>query len=319
MKRNLGMAAALTAVAMLATACGGANEATTPASGGNNTPAPAAPKLSGEIKIDGSSTVGPISIAVAEEFQKIHKDVKVPVGISGSSGGFKKWVKGETDLNNSSRKIKQAEIDEAKANGFDAIELPVAYDGLSVVVNKDNTWLKCITKDELKKIWDKGSTVKKWKEVNSSWPDEEIKLYGPGTESGTFEYFTEFANGKAMQSRADYTASEDDNTLVKGVSGNKGGMGYFGYAYYVENKNKVRAVAVDGGKGCVEPTDKTIADLSYPIARLIYIYPSTKAMQRPEVKEFVKFYMENGAKLSKQVGYTPLPEQMYKDNLAKVK
>ena len=324
MKRStLGMAASMIVMMMTLTACGGtkteAPANTTPASGSTTTTAPAAPKLSGEVKVDGSSTVGPISIAVAEEFMKQHRDVKVSVGISGSSGGFKKWVKGETDINDSSRKIKQAEIDEAKKLGFDAIEIPVAYDGLSVIVNKENTFLTCITKDELKKIWDKDSTVKTWKDVNAAWPDEEIKLYGPGTDSGTFEYFTEFANGKALQSRADYTASEDDNVLVKGVAGNKNGMGYFGYAYYVENKDQVRAVAVDAGKGCVEPNDETIGNLTYPIARLIYIYPSTKAMERPEVKEYVKFYLQNGAALAKEVGYTPLPKAMYDESLAKIK
>ncbi|MFZ5817723.1 MAG: PstS family phosphate ABC transporter substrate-binding protein [Bacillota bacterium] len=318
MKRFLATTAMLTALAITLTACGGQKAATeTPASGNNSQPA--TPKLSGSIKIDGSSTVGPISIAVAEEFMKIHKDVKVSVGISGSSGGFKKWVKGEIDINDSSRKIKDSEVQEAKKNGFEAVEMPVAYDGLSVVVSKENTWLKCITRDELKKIWDKGSTVKKWSEVNPSWPDEEIKLYGAGTDSGTFEYFTEYVNGKAMQSRADYTASEDDNVLVQGVSGNKNSLGYFGYAYYIENKDKIRAVAVDGGKGCVEPNDETIANLTYPIARLIYIYPSTKAMERPEVKEFLTFYNQHGAELSKQVGYTPLPAKMYQENLAKIK
>lgn len=320
MKRFVVTTALLTALSLTLTACGGAKTTeptkTEPA---ETEPARTEPKLSGAIKIDGSSTVGPISIAVAEEFMKIHKDVKVSVGISGSSGGFKKWVKGETDINDSSRKIKQSEIDEAKANGFDAVELPVAYDGLSVVVSKENTWLTCITRDELKKMWDKGSTAKKWSDVNPSWPAEEMKLYGAGTDSGTFEYFTEFANGKAMQSRADYTASEDDNVLVQGVAGNKNALGYFGYAYFVENKQKIRAVAVDGGKGCVEPNDATIANLTYPIARLIYIYPSTKAVERPEVKEFLTFYMQHGAELAKAVGYTPLPAKMYQENLAKIK
>lgn len=316
MKRFLMTTAALTALVMTLTACGGTKTEETKQT---ETAKPAESKLSGTIKIDGSSTVGPISIAVAEEFRKLHKNVEVPVGISGSSGGFKKWVKGETDINDSSRKIKQSEIDEVKKLGFDAVEMPVAYDGLSVVVNKENTWLKCITTAELKKIWDKGSTVKKWSEVNPAWPAEEIKLYGPGTDSGTFEYFTEHINGKAMQSRADYAASEDDNVLVQGVAGNKGGMGYFGYAYYVENKSKIRALAIDGGKGCIEPNDETIAKLTYPIARFIYIYPSTKAMERPEVKEFLRFYMQNGAELSAQVGYTPLPAKMYEENLAKVK
>ncbi len=325
MKRFLVSTAILTALVMTLTACGGTKTEEKPADAPKTASEtakasePAKPALSGEIKIDGSSTVGPISIAVAEEFMKINKGVKVSVGISGSSGGFKKWVKGETDINDSSRKIKQSEQDEAQKLGFQGVEMPVAYDGISVVVNKENTWLQCITTAELKKIWDKDSTVTKWNEVNPSWPADEIKLYGPGTDSGTMEYFTEHVNGKAFQSRADYTASEDDNVLVQGVAGNKGGMGYFGYAYYVENKDKIRAVAIDGGKGCIEPTDETIGNLTYPIARYIYIYPSTKAMERPEVKEFLTFYMQNGAKLSSQVGYTPLPAKMYEENLAKIK
>lgn len=316
MKRSYGMvAAALTAVMMLVTACGGqkADPNTTPAAGNN------APQLSGNIKIDGSSTVGPISIAVAEEFMKVNKGVKVDVGISGSSAGFKKWVKGEIDINDSSRKIKDSEIEEAKANGFAHLEIPVAYDGLSVVVNKDNTWLKSITTAELKAIWNKDSKVKLWSEVNPAWPAEEIKLYGPGTESGTFEYFTEHINGKAKESRADYTASEDDNVLVQGIAGNKNSLGYFGYAYYLENQDKIRAVPVDAGKGPIAPNDETIGNLSYPIARLIYIYPSTKAMERPEVKAFVKYYVQNAATLSKEVGYTALPQKMYDDALALIK
>lgn len=289
------MAAVLTALVMTLTACGGTQA--TPTAGDNTTPtaptAPTAPTLSGAIKIDGSSTVFPITEAVAEEFMKVHRDVKVTVGISGSSGGFKKWVKGETDINDSSRAIKQSEIDAAKAGGFGHVEIPVAYDGLSVIVNKENTWLTCITNDQLKAIWGPESKATHWNEINPSWPNEEMKLYGPGTDSGTFEYFTEYAMGKAGASRSDFTASEDDNVLVNGVAGNKNGMGYFGYAYYEENKAKMRAVPVDGGKGCVEPTQDTIGNLTYPIARLIYIYPNTKSMERPEVKEFVTFYVEN--------------------------
>ncbi|HYG60565.1 MAG TPA: PstS family phosphate ABC transporter substrate-binding protein [Symbiobacteriaceae bacterium] len=310
-RRFVGMAAALTAVALMVSACGGEK----PAEG----PKDEAPKFTGEIKIDGSSTVFPITEAVAEDFMKQYKDVKVSVGISGTSGGFKKWVKGETDINDASRPIKASEVEEAKKVGYEAIELPVAYDGLSVVVHKDNTWLQCITTAELKAIWDKDSTVKKWNEVNPAWPDQEIKLYGPGTDSGTFEYFTEHINGKALQSRADYTASEDDNVLVQGVSGNKGSLGYFGYAYYVEHAAKIRAVAIDGGKGCVEPKDETISGLTYPLARLIYIYPSSKAMERPEVKEFVKFYLQNAPKLVAEVKYTPLAQAKYDEALAKVK
>lgn len=323
MKRFLGTTAALTALVMTLTACGGAKTTEEQKPAGETKPAAEEKKqestLKGTIKIDGSSTVGPISIAVAEEFRKLHKNVEVPVGISGSSTGLGKLVKGEIDIADASRKIKDKEIQQAKENGFEAIEMAVAFDGISVVVNKDNTWLQCIKTEDLKKIWEKDSTVKTWKDVNPEWPAEEIKLYGPGTASGTFEYFTEHINKKAKESRTDFTASEDDHVLVQGVIGNKNSMGYFGYAYYVENKDKMRALALDAGKGCIEPNDETIANLTYPLAREIFIYPSSKAMERPEVKEFLTFYMENGAALSKQVGYTPLPESRYKENIAKIK
>lgn len=309
------MTASLLTVALLATACTGTKPSETP-----NTPAaPNTPALTGEIKIDGSSTVGPISIAVAEEFQKVHKGVKVNVGISGSSAGIKKFIAGEVEIADSSRKIKESEAKDAIANGHEPIELAVAYDGITVVVNKDNSFLECITVDELNKIWGKDSKVKNWSEVNPAWPAEEIKLYGPGTESGTFEYFTEVVNKKAKESRTDYTASEDDNVLVNGVAGNKNGIGYFGYAYYAENTAKLKALKIDAGKGCVAPTDETIMSATYPISREIFIYPSKAALARPEVKEFVTFYLKNGAQLSKEVGYTPLPAKAYEDGLAKIK
>lgn len=316
MKRSLTMVAALSALMMVVTACGGKNS--TPASG---EPAPKGEekKLAGTIKIDGSSTVYPITEAVAEEFMKKHKGVNVTVGFSGTSAGFKKWLAKETDINDASRMIKSTEKEEAEKAGIKYTEIAVAYDGLSVVVSKENTWLKCITKDELKKIWDKGSAVKRWNEVNPAWPNEEIKLYGPGADSGTFDYFTEYVNGKAGQSRADYTASEDDNVLVNGVAGNKNSLGYFGFAYYHENAGKMRAVAVDAGKGCVEPKDETIANATYPIARTAYIYVNNTALEREEVKEFTTFYLQQAPKLVPAVGYTALPQKMYDEGLAKLK
>jgi phosphate transport system substrate-binding protein len=306
MKRTMVWLASLSAISLLLTACGGAG------AGGQS-------QLTGKIMIDGSSTVYPITEAVAEEFRGQHPGVQVTIGVSGSSGGFKKWTKGETDINNSSRQIKQSEIDAANQAGFGHVEIPVAYDGLSVVVSQSNTWLTCITEGELQKIWNKDSKVKRWNEVNPSWPNEEIKLYGAGTESGTFEYFTEHINGQTGNSRADYTASEDDNTLVLGVAGNKNSLGYFGYSYYHENKAKIRAVAVDAGKGCIEPTNETISSLSYPIARLIYIYPTKKSLERPEVKEFITFYLKSASTLVPQTGYTALPQKMYDDTLAMIK
>ena len=322
MKRSLTMVAALSALMMLVTACGGKEN--TPASGSNPAPASNTPKveekkLSGVIKIDGSSTVYPITEAVAEEFMKKHKGVNVTVGFSGTSAGFKKWLAKETDMNDASREIKSAEKDAAAKAGIQYTELAVAYDGLSVVVSRENTWLQCITKAELTRIWDQGSTVKRWNEVNPAWPNEEIKLYGPGADSGTFDYFTEWANGKSGKSRADYTASEDDNVLVQGVTGNKNSLGYFGYAYYQENATKMRAVPVDGGKGCIEPKDETISNASYPIARTAYIYVNSAALEREEVKEFARFYIQNAPQLVPAVGYTALPQKMYDEGLAKLK
>lgn len=275
-------------------------------------------KLSGTVKIDGSSTVFPISEAMAEEFQKINSGVQVTVGESGTGGGMKKFGPGEIDIADASRKIKDAELKQVTDRGDESIEIPVAYDGITVVVNKENTWAKNMTKDELKKIWAPGSTVKNWSDVRPEWPNEPIKLYGPGTASGTFEYFTEEIVGKAKESRADYTASEDDNVLVKGVAGDKNSLGYFGYSYYESNKDKMTAVSVDAGKGAITPSIATIKDATYPLSRPIFIYVSKKALERPEVKGFVKFYLENAEKLVPQVGYVPFDSVHYQDMLKKV-
>jgi phosphate transport system substrate-binding protein len=277
-------------------------------------------KLSGAVKIDGSSTVFPISEAVAEEFQKKNPEVKVTVGESGTTGGMKKFVPGEIDIADASRPIKKEEAEGVKARGDEVIEIPVAYDGLTVVIHKDNTWAKTMTVEELKKIWEPNSTVKNWSDVRADWPNEPIKLYGPGTASGTFEYFTEAIVGKAKSSRADYTASEDDNVLVKGVAGDKNSLGYFGYVYFLSNKDKMQAVAITNKEGqTVSPTEATIKDGSYkPLSRPIFIYVSKKALERPEVKEFVKFYITNATKLVPQVGYVPYVDAHYQEMLKKV-
>lgn len=267
--------------------------------------------LSGMVKADGSSTVFPITEAVAEEFQKAYPDVKVTVGISGTGGGFKKFGPGETDVSNASRPIKPKEADLCKQHGVEYIELPVAYDGLSILVNPKNDWCKTITPAELKKIWEPESKVKLWSDVRKGWPARPIKLYGPGHDSGTFDYFTEAINGKEKASRSDYTASEDDNVLVQGIAGDVDALGYFGYAYYVENQDKLKLVAVDGGNGPVLPSEKTINDGSYkPLSRPIFIYVSKKAAQRPEVEAFVKFYLDNMGDLVKEVGYVALPQSI---------
>ena len=291
--------------------------------GGSNAPkgqdTKAAAKLTGAIKIDGSSTVFPISEAMAEEFRKKNPDVKVTVGESGTTGGMKKFVPGEIDMTGASRPIKAEELKGIKDRGDDAIEFPVAYDGLSVVIHKDNTWAASMTVAELKKIWEPGSKVTKWSDVRPEWPNEPIKLYGPGTASGMFEYFTEVIVGKAKASRPDYTASEDDNVLVKGVAGDKYSLGYFGYVYFLHNKDKMKLVAVDAGKGAVLPSDATIKDGTYkPLARPIFIYVSKKALERPEVKEFTKFYLSNATKLVPQVGYVPYTEAQYQEMMKKI-
>lgn len=268
------------------------------------------------IKIDGSSTVYPITEAVAEEFQKANKGaLRVTVGISGTGGGFKKFTRGEIDISDASRPILAKEMEEAKKNGVEYIEIPVAYDGLSVMVNPGNNWITSMTVADLKKIWEPAAQGKitKWNQVRPEWPDAPIKLYGPGADSGTFDYFTEAIVGKAKSSRGDYTGSEDDNTLVQGIAGDKIALGYFGYAYYAENKDRLKLVAIEGGKGAVLPSEKTIMDGTYsPLSRPIFIYVNKKSADKPEVKQFVEFYLKNAPMLVKQVKYVPLSDEIYK-------
>jgi len=320
MKKKVGSFMLILALAGSVLAGCGQSAPSDNAAQGGTTPAPAESKLSGTIKIDGSSTVFPITEAVAEEFQNANPDVQVTVGVSGTGGGFKKFTTGEIDISNASRPIKDKEKEAATQNKIEYVEIPVAYDGLSVVVNKENNFVDNLTVDELKKIWEPNSKVKKWSDVRPTWPQEEIKLYGPGTDSGTFDYFTETINGKAQASRSDYTASEDDNVLVQGISGDKNSLGYFGFAYYEENADKLKLVPVVNKEGkAVLPSVETVMDQSYnPLSRKIYIYVSKKSLERPEVKEFVKFYLENAAELVKSVYYIPLNENEYKETLSKI-
>jgi len=268
------------------------------------------------IKIDGSSTVYPITEAVAEEFQKAKKGaIKVTVGISGTGGGFKKFCRGETDISDASRPIVKKEMDACKEAKIEFIELPVAYDGLAVMVNPKNDWVRSMTVADLKKIWEPAAEgkVTRWKQVRPEWPDVPIKLYGPGVDSGTFDYFTEAIVGKSRASRGDFTASEDDNVLVQVISSDKNALGFFGYAYYADNPGKLKLVAIDGGKGPVLPSEKTVMDGTYqPLSRPIFIYVNKKSVSRPEVKEFVEFYLKQAPKLVKQVKYIPLPDRAYK-------
>ncbi len=275
------------------------------------------------VKIDGSSTVYPITEAVAEEFQGKNAGIKVTVGISGTGGGFKKFTRGETDISNASRPIKKEEIEECKKNGIEYIELPIAFDALTVVVNKNNTWAKNMTVEQLKKIWEPGepgvgNKITKWNQIDPSWPDAKIELFGAGTDSGTFEYFTEAIVGKAKASRGDYTASEDDNTLVKGVEGSKNALGYFGMAYYMAHKDKLTAVSVawDKNKATQEPvapTKENVINGTYaPLSRPLFIYVNKKSAEsKPEVKKFVDFFLANAEELTNEVKYVPLPESAY--------
>jgi len=268
------------------------------------------------VKVDGSSTVFPITNAIARDFQKTHTEkVQVTVGISGTGGGFKKFCAGETDISNASRPILTLEMKACNSSGVRYIELPIAYDALTVVVHPENDWVKSITIAELKKMWSPAAQGKitRWKQVRSSWPDQPLKLYGAGKQSGTFDYFTEAIVGKARASRSDYTASEDDDVLVKGVSKDPNALGYFGFAYYEANPNKLKAVAVDNGKEPVLPSRQTVEKGQYqPLSRPLFIYVNAKSAQtKPALKEFVDFYIEKAPTLVTSVGYVPLPPEGY--------
>lgn len=276
--------------------------------------------LKGEISIDGSSTVYPITEAIAEEFRAENPDVRVTVGFSGTGGGFKKFGRGEIDINNASRLIKDLEIQACKENNIAYHGIQVAYDGLAIVVSKENTWLESITVAELKMIWepDAQNKIKKWSQVRAGWPDVEFNLYGAGVASGTYDYFTEAIVGKSGSSRGDYTASEDDNVLVQGVAGDKNALGFFGIAYYEENKDKLRLIPVDNGQGAVTPTESTIMSGEYaPLSRPVFIYVTKTATQRKEVVAFIDFYIDNAAVLVKDVGYIALPLKIYEEEAAK--
>ncbi|HEY4686890.1 MAG TPA: PstS family phosphate ABC transporter substrate-binding protein [Candidatus Subteraquimicrobiales bacterium] len=276
--------------------------------------------LSGRIKADGSSTVFPITEAVAEEFQKENPKIRVTVGLSGTGGGFEKFARGETDISNASRPIKEEEKELAAKNGIEYLEFEVAFDGLSVVVNPKNKFVEFLTVTELKKLWQPGSKISRWKDLRPEWPDEKIVLFGPGTDSGTFDYFTEAIVGKEDASRADYTASEDDNVLVEGVATEEKSLGYFGYAYYIENKDKLKLLAIDDGKGAVLPTEKTIRSREYsPLSRPLYIYVSKESLKKQEVQDFVRFYLEEVNSLLKEVGYVSLPKNELEKQIEKLK
>jgi phosphate transport system substrate-binding protein len=310
MRKGKSLSAILT-VAFAMAACGG--------DAGNGGSDMGAAGLTGAVELDGSSTVFPIAEAVAEEFQIANPEVRVSVGFSGSGGGFKRFCAGETDISNASRPIKESEVEACAAARIQFTELPVAWDGLSVLANPGNTFAQCLTVDELRSIWEPGSSVRTWRDVRSEWPTEEIRLYGPGADSGTFDYFTETIMGETGAIRPDFQASEDDNILVQGIAGDEYALGYFGYAYYAENAQRLRLVAVDGGDGCVAPSDQTIEDGTYsPLARPLFVYVKHSALARPEVEAYVDFMLRSAAALVPATGYHALSAEQYQQGLAAV-
>jgi len=272
------------------------------------------------VAIDGSSTVFPVTQAVAEEFKKVQPKVRVSVGVSGTGGGFKKFIAGTIDICDASRGIKDSEREKCDKAGVEFAELEVAFDGLAVIVNPENDWCESLTVDQLKELWRPESGVKKWSDLNPEWPAEDIELYGPGTASGTFDYFTKAIVGKEGASRADYTMSEDDNVLVTGIQADKYSLGYFGFAYYLENKDKLKLLGVDNGSGAVKPSEETVRGGTYkPLSRPLYIYVRTSALKKKQVKDFVDFYMEKGGSLVKEVGYVPVSDEVAARNAEALK
>jgi phosphate transport system substrate-binding protein len=293
--------------ALTAAGCGGGDDA------GSGTEQQ---QLSGRIQADGSSTVGPFTTLAAERFQAANPGVRVTVGISGTGGGFERFCAGETDLSDASRPIKDEEQAVCEKNGIEHVEFQVANDALTVVVNADNDWVDCLTVDELHEIWAPGSKVENWSQVREGLPNEPLELFGAGTDSGTFDYFTAEINGEEGASRSDYTASEDDNVLVRGVAGSKGGLGYFGFSYYEENQGQLKALAVDGGNGCVQPSVETAQSGGYsPLSRPLFVYVKTKSFEKPYVSAFVRYTLSHAEELAEGSKFVPLTDEQ----LAKAK
>jgi phosphate transport system substrate-binding protein len=289
------------------TACGRDRPAAATAEETTDTGAFPEEDLSGTVRADGSSTVAPLVSLAAERFRKEEPGVRVTVGISGTGGGFERFCRGETDLSNASREIEEDEIAACKKKQIDYLELQVANDGLSIVVNNANDWAKCLTVEQLKKIWQPGSKIKNWKDVDPSFPSQELTLFGAGTDSGTFDYFTDAIVGEEGASRSDYTATEDDNVTVRGVAGEKGALGYFGLSYYESNKSKLRAVEIDGGDGCVAPSVDTVQDGTYkPLSRPLFTYAKTSSLEKLEVDAFLQFLLDNQEALARGALFVPL-------------
>ncbi len=310
--RRSRLAAVAAGLALATTACGGAD------AGANATGADGQ-QLSGTIRTDGSSTVAPLAEAAAELFREEHPGVQVTVGTSGTGGGFEKFCAGETDISDASRAIKDSEKAACQAKGVVFDELTVANDGLSVVVNKANNWINCITTAQLKKIWQPGSKVNNWNQVDPTFPNVPLKLYGAGTDSGTFDYFTDEINGEEGASRTDYNATEDDNVTVQGVSGDKGAMGYFGLSYFEQNADKLKALQIDGGSGCVAPSTETVQNGTYkPLGRPLFIYPKAELLARPEGLAFVTYFADNATEIAKEAQFVPLTDQQVSELKSKI-
>jgi phosphate transport system substrate-binding protein len=272
------------------------------------------------ITADGSSTVGPFTTKAAEDFRQVNSDAQITVGISGTGGGFERFCIGETDISNASRAIKDEEAAICDENGVEYVELQVVVDALTNVVNKDNDWATCLTTEQLNAIWEPGSKVKSWNQVDSSFPDEPLRLFGPGTDSGTFDYFTDEINGEEGASRTDYSPSEDDNVVVQGVAGERGGLGYFGFTYFEENQDRLKALEVDGGSGCVAPGIETAQDGSYtPLSRPLFIYVSRSSLDESEtLREFVRYALENAQTIAEQAQYVPMGQEQLDEQLQKL-
>jgi phosphate transport system substrate-binding protein len=293
---------ALGAAALLAAGCGGDDDEPSGAGGGT--------ELSGRIQVDGSSTVAPLTTRAAERFQQENSGVQVTVGVSGTGGGFERFCAGETDLSDASRPIEDDEQQACDKEGIEYVEFQVANDALTVVVNKDNDWATCLTVEQLKQIWEPASKVESWNQVDAKFPAERLSLFGPGTDSGTFDYFTDAIVGDEGASRSDYSASENDNVIVQGVSGEKGGLGYFGFSYYEENQDTLEALDVDGGGGCVAPSVETAQDGTYkPLSRPLFVYAKNESFTRPEVKAFVQYMLDNAIEIADEAGFVPLTEE----------
>jgi phosphate transport system substrate-binding protein len=291
-------------IALAVAGCGGDDD--TDASGDTG----GGEDLSGRIEADGSSTVGPFTTRAAERFQQEKSGVQVTVGVSGTGGGFERFCRGETDLSNASRPIKDEEKTACEEQGVDYVEFQVANDALTVVVNKDNDWATCLTVDELKKVWEPGSDVDNWSQIQSDFPDQDLKLFGAGTDSGTFDYFTDAIVGEEGASRSDYSATEDDNVTVQGVSGDKGALGYFGFSYFEENQENLKALEIDGGDGCVAPSVEAAQDGTYqPLSRPLFVYAKTESFQRPEVAAFVQYTLDNAVEIGEETQYVPLTDE----------